>query len=84
LKSSKHGKLNIVAGFVICLLGFCGDSTIKHKHKKRYCFFGKTRKGRGIMYLGLAAALAAWYNRTVKENSRYLVLKGRADEEVFS
>lgn len=40
----------------------CGNSTIQHIFKNCYFFFEKSG---GNTYLGLAAALAAWYNRSI-------------------
>lgn len=46
----------------------CGNSTIQHIFKNRYFYFVKNRliyeKSGGFMYLGLAVALATWYNCT--------------------
>lgn len=41
LNEQKNDKLNIVADFVKCLRLSCGDSTIKHRNKKRYFYFEK-------------------------------------------
>ena len=49
LNESKYDKLNIVAVFVKCLRLSCGDSTIKHRNKKRY-FFMKKYESSGKLY----------------------------------
>ena len=61
-----HGKLSI-AVFVYMWDVSCGNLTIQHIFKNCYFFW----KSGGFTYLGLAAALAAWYNtHESKDNCR--------------
>lgn len=40
--------------------------TIKHMKENYYCFFNQYKKDVEISKLGLAVALATWYNKNIK------------------